>query len=316
MPRLSILIPVANKLERLEDTLISLLENRPAGCQIVVVLSEPYADPYQLKDEVCFVESPRNACLAESINFGFATCRAPIVHVLSCGLEVSPGWTDQVLARFNDRKVAAVAPLVLQRRDENRIISAGVRYSPGGAASRLRFGKSPAQAAPDKGEFFGADILAAFYRRSAWDAVGGLNTAIGGHLCGVDLALALHFAGYRCVGEDSCRIFGDPADALGASRLGRGRDAERLFWTWASRMGRKRALAAHATLLTAECLKSVVRPYTIIDLCGRAWATLRFAARKPKQRTAANPASPFAHDISPPHFAVKRSRRSATCADK
>jgi hypothetical protein len=316
VPRLSILIPVADKLERLEDTLISLLENRPADCQIVVVLNEPYADPYQLKDEVCFIEAPRRARLAESINFGFASCRAPIVHVLACGLEVSPGWTDPVLAHFKDPKVAAVAPLVLKRGVENEIISTGVRYRPGGAASRLRFGRSPEKRAPNKGEFFGADILAAFYRRSAWDAAGGLNTSIGGHLCGVDLALALHFAGYLCASEDNCRIFGDPADALGAGRLGRGWSAERLFWTWASDMGWKRALAGHAVLLTSECLTSIVRPSTIIDLCGRALQTLRFAAHKPKRRAAVHPASPYAHDISPPHFAVKQSRRSATCADR
>ena len=140
MSRLSILIPVLSKLKKLEDTLISLLENRPANCQIVVVLNEPYADPYQLGDEVCFVEGPRDAGLAESINFGFTNCDAPIVHILSCGLEVSPGWTDTVLSHFKDPKVAAVAPLVLQRRDRDKVISAGAGLPGGrkGNAFRLR----------------------------------------------------------------------------------------------------------------------------------------------------------------------------------
>ena len=58
MPRLSIVIPVLGNLDRLEDTLVSVLANRPADCQVVVVLDQPYADPYDLKDEVQFIELP------------------------------------------------------------------------------------------------------------------------------------------------------------------------------------------------------------------------------------------------------------------
>ena len=61
MPRLSIVIPVLGNVEGLEDTLVSVLENRPVDCQIVVVLNRPYDDPYDLKDEVCFVEAPPGA---------------------------------------------------------------------------------------------------------------------------------------------------------------------------------------------------------------------------------------------------------------
>jgi len=316
VPGLSILIPVLNKLKKLEDTLVSILENRPANCQIVVVLNEPYGDPYQLRDEVCFVEAAPDADLIESINFGLANCHTPIIHILSCGMEVSPGWTDSVLPHFADPAIAAVAPLVLQRRDRNKVISAGVGYRASGAARRLGFGKSPAQASLEKEQFFGADILAAFYRHSAWDAVCGLNPSIEDHLSGVDLALALHFAGLRCMAEPECKMYADPEDAVGAGRLGRGRSAERLFWTWASRMGWVRALSGHAALLTAECLESLVRPSTFLHLCGRAWEALRFPMHKRVQRTAISRSSTAAHPIAPPHFAAKQRRRSATYADK
>ncbi len=316
MHGLSILIPVLNKLKKLEDTLISLLENRPTNCQIVVVLNEPYADPYQLSGEVCFVEAPRDAGLAESLNFGFANCDAPVVHVLSCGLEVSPGWSDAVLSHFKNSKVAAVAPLVLRRLDHNKVISAGLSYRAGGAARRLGFGMSPTQATSDQERYFGADILAAFYRRSAWETVCGLNPAVGGHLSGVDLALALHFAGFSCISEPNCRIYADLDEALGAGRLGGGRDAERLFWIWASRMGWMRALSGHAMLVMAEFLQSVVRPSVLINLCGRAWETLRFPKHNPRDETALRPSSTFPHPIAPPHFVAKKGLPSATFADK
>ncbi|MGA2797232.1 MAG: glycosyltransferase [Thermoguttaceae bacterium] len=314
--RLSILIPVLNKLKNLEDTLVSILENRPANCQFVVVLNEPYADPYQLRDEVCFVEASRDADLIESINFGLASCHAPIIHILSCGLEVSPGWTDPVLPLFTDPAIAAVAPLVLQRRDRNKVISAGVGYRASGAARRVGFGKSPEQASLEKEHFFGADILAAFFRRSAWDAVNGLNPALKGYLAGVDLALALHFAGFRCTSEPNCRIYAELDDAAGADRLGGGRAAERLFWTWASRMGWLQALSGHALLMVEECLESVVRPAALINLCGRAWEALLFPMHKPTERKVISPSSTFAHPIAPPHFAAKQRRRSAAYADK
>jgi hypothetical protein len=314
--RLSILIPVLNKLKKLEDTLVSILENRPVNCQIVVVLNEPYADPYQLCGEVCFVQAAADSDLVESINFGLAKCRAPIVHILTCGMEVSPGWTDAVLPYFADPKIAAVAPLVLQRRDRKKVVSAGVGYRAGGAARRLGFGKSPEKALLEKKSFFGADILAAFYRRSAWDAVCGLNPEMEGHLIGVDLALALHFAGFRCARAPGCEMYADPEDALGAGRLGAGRAAERLFWTWAPKMGWLRSHSGHAALLAAECLDSLIHPGMFLHLCGRVREALQFPMRKQWTRTTVKPYMAVAHPISPPHFAVKDNSRSATFADK
>ena len=177
-------------------------------------------------------------------------------------------------------------------------------------------GKSPEQISVEKEQFFGADILAAFYRRSAWDAVNGLNSAIKGQLAGVDLALALHFADLRCTSEPDCRIYVELDDVVGAGRLGGGRAAERLFWTWASRMGWLRALSGHAVLLIKECLESVVRPSTLINLCGRAWEAFRFPMHKRARRTAVGPSTTSAHPIAPPHFAARQRRQSVSYADK
>jgi hypothetical protein len=168
----------------------------------------------------------------------------------------------------------------------------------------------------EKEHFFGADILAAFFRRSAWDAVNGLNPAVEGHLAGVDLALALHFAGLCCTSEPNCRMYAELDDAMGAGRLGGGRAAERLFWTWAYRMGWLRALSGHAALLIEECLESVVRPSTLLRLSGRAWEALRFPMQKPTERTTISPSFTSAHPIAPPHFAAKQRSRSASYADK
>ena len=59
--------------------------------------------------------------------------------------------------------------------------------------------------------------------------VNGLNPAIKGHLTGVDLALALHFAGLRCISEPDCRMYVELDDVVGAGRLGGGQPPNDFF---------------------------------------------------------------------------------------
>jgi hypothetical protein len=137
VPRLTILIPALSTTERLEHTLVSVLGNRPARCEIVVVLGHPYDDPYHLVDEVAFVQAPEGAGLSECVNLGWRESTGPIVHVLSCGAAVAEGWADAALAHFCDWHVAAVAPLVLDDAENTRVISAGLEYHRAGIR-RLR----------------------------------------------------------------------------------------------------------------------------------------------------------------------------------
>ena len=132
MPRLSIVIPVLGDPQQLDDTLLSVLENRPANCEILVVHNQPYRDPYNLSDEVRFVEAPRGAGAVECLNRGLAASRSPVVFVLSCGVEVCPGWADAGLRHFGDPAIAAVAAVVLDRDDRGKIVSAGLGYLGGG----------------------------------------------------------------------------------------------------------------------------------------------------------------------------------------
>ena len=124
---MSIVIPFLGNIKRLEDTLVSVLENRPADCQIVVVLNQLYDDPYDLEGEVCFVQAVPGSGLTDCIALGVAVTQSPIVHVMSCGVEATPGWADAALPHFDDPDVAAVAPVVVDRFDTRRILSAGLK---------------------------------------------------------------------------------------------------------------------------------------------------------------------------------------------
>jgi GT2 family glycosyltransferase len=329
--RLSIVITALGNPPRLDDTLLSVLENRPADCEVVVVHNEPYADPYALSDEVRFVQARGGAGRSECINAGLAAARAPVVHVLACGVEVCPGWTDVPLLHFRDPTVAAVAVVILDRNGRRRIISTGWRYCVGGAAWRselipktaARLGsetlgveegtsKRAAECIRHKGteclsDICSPDMVAAFYRKSALQTVGGPSPKTGDMFAAVDLGLALRYAGFRCVLEPQSVATVDAADCVHPA-FRTGRDAERLFWRWAAHHGWLPALAGHACLLTGECLLALWRPSMFVRLTGRICGALQatFARQRPQQREALEAGMPSI--IPAPHFAAKSLR--------
>ncbi len=110
MVQLSILVPAANTQSRLDNTLVSVLENRPPDCEVVVVHPESYVDPYDLRDEVRLVPS-NNAGLLAMVNDGIAACRGELIHLLCPGGRVKSSWCEPALDAFrHDRNLAALAP--------------------------------------------------------------------------------------------------------------------------------------------------------------------------------------------------------------
>lgn len=269
MQRLSIVIPLAGSVKRMEDSLVSILENRPDDCQIVVVLNEVYADPYDLKNEVRFVYAPIGCKPVECLNRGLDAAEGEIVHVLMPGAEVSPGWSEVALAHFQDRRVAAVAPLILRPDDPHRVVSAGLEYRRGGSFRRsCRAGQLAAVGRQTRATL-GPDMLAGFYRKSAIDAVDRFCGETGTAYAAVDLALKLRHAGYDCVFEPDCRMYADERIAAAEAVVLETLQAERLFWRWAPSQGLLRSLPAHALTVCWDVLAAFSRPTMLGRIVGR-----------------------------------------------
>jgi GT2 family glycosyltransferase len=266
--RLSIVIPVLGDQKALDDTLVSVLENRPANCELLVVHNAPYDDPYELAGEVRFIEAPRKARFAECVNLGLSASRAPVVHVVACGVEVRPGWADVALRHFRDPQVAAVTPVLVHQDDDQKVVSAGLGYRAEGIVCRVGQGSSPDEAGQD--ELCGPDALAGFYRRAALEAVGGFSPSPLDILTTIDVALELRHAGYDCVFEPQSRAKVAAAAVRGQTGFRHGRHSEQLFWRWAAAHGRLRSTAAHAALVAGECVVSLWRPCMLSQLLGRA----------------------------------------------
>jgi hypothetical protein len=242
---LSIVIPVLGNNQLLEQGLVSVLENRPDDCQVILVLNGPYDDPYRLEGEVEFVRAQPHANWARCAEAGLAACKGDVVHLLAAGGEVAPGWTDNVLPHFEKPDVAAVAPLVFDLGEKSLILAAGVEYLAGGVA-RWRAPTLPPLAS---GPVLGPCRLAAFWRRSAVADAGGFCARLGAY-ADVDLALRLRRGGMRCILEPASRTYVPKPRRLSAFQTGLGQ--ERLFWRAASATGWLSSLAQHPFTVTGE----------------------------------------------------------------
>lgn len=278
MLRLSIVIPALGDTTRLENGLVSVLENRPADAEVIVVLGSEYDDPYGLAgEEVRFVEAPARAGLAECANLGIIASRAPVVHLLGCGCEAAPGWADAALAHFADPRVAAVAPLVLEAGTApRRVLAAGVELDRAGRRLLAGRGAAPDALGPAASFILGPAVFAAFYRVEALNRLGTpLEPSLGDCACDVDLALRLARVGYLALLEPAARIAADArwagdepcgyAQALHAERLRR------------RHVAADRSLAvrmAHAAAVAGEITRGLFGGRGLAQLAGRLQGTL------------------------------------------
>jgi Glycosyltransferase like family 2 len=268
VPRLAIVISAVGSVESLEGTLVSVLENRPADCEIVVVLNGPYADPYDLAEEVRFIPPGRSQSTVEGINRGLAATRAPFVHLLASGCLVSEGWADAALARFGDRQVGSVVPLVWEADRADRIFAAGVGYRRHGRRYLVGAGLE-ALDSPARQSIIGPCGFAAFYRKAALDFAGGFSTQLGPRQADADLALMLRQAGFSVAIEPGSSM---RARAEADPDVGGFRQAlcdERLFRRNLIGPGRAGAILAHWGQVGLELAGSIGQPRMLAQLAGR-----------------------------------------------
>lgn len=274
--RLSIIVPFLGANEASENTLASVLQNRPDGSDIVVVHAGPYDDPWDIGDEVTFVEQPATSSLIDLLNASLHEISGRVVHVLQPGIEVEEGWADIALSHFDNPDVATVAPVHLISPDELRVVSRGVSYSAGGSRYLRGAGQAYENGRVRPSRILGPTLQAGFYRTRILQTLGGWDSLMGDHLADVDLALTLQDAGYRSVCAESCRVYGSASDVPVGS-FTQGRCAERLFLRHAPQQGWFRSLLAHPFAVAWNMLADLPHPGAITQLFGRMIALTEFS---------------------------------------
>lgn len=268
-------------MDQYEDGLVTVLQHRPKDAEVLIVLTEPYADPYDLAGEVRFVDAPASASIVEATNLGIESSEAPIIHLLAGGAEVSDGWTEAAVVHFNDPRVAAVTSLVYDASKTGRVIAAGIDYRAGGRRIHLLGGRSIDRIPTEPTDVRGGPRTAVFYRRAALETLGhAFDAALGDDLADIDLALQLTALGMRCVLEPRSVVHARALKSNGVGFRG-GLHAERLFLRNASIAGWGKSLAAHPGHVAMDLLRQLPSPSALLGLIGRlvAWCELGRARR-------------------------------------
>jgi len=258
-PALSIVVPTVADTAALEATLVSVLENRPDDSEIVVPLACPYDDPWNIREEVRFVQAPDSAGLVACTNLGIAASAAPVIHVLAAGCRATPGWTDHPLQRIAGGEAAAVVPLGVTAEEPGKILSAGIRVTRGGR----RIAIVPGRRAYRGGSFepnsvvpSGPALEAGFWRADVLATAGpGFPAACGDSHADADLAAALASLGEPVVLEHRSRVIWAAARPR-ATPFAAGLAAERLFWRSLAQGGILSRLARHIAEVARDAVTS------------------------------------------------------------
>lgn len=275
-PLLSIVIPAPADVAALEDTLVSVLEKRPAGSEVIVALGCAYDDPWHICDEVTFVQAPIGSSLVACVNVGVASSRADVTHILAAGWRATEGWTEGPLARFDDEDTAAVVPLTVSADDQTRPVAAGIRCRRGGR----RVDVVPSRGAPRPD---GPTLEAGFWRTEFLRQAGpGFSTACGDSCADADMAVALSRSGRSVVVDDSSHVVAGP-ERPRKGAFSAGLHAERLFWRSIAGQWLPWALVAHLAEVARHALTRA--PFgTLPMLAGRLVALMQFGAYLPRYR--------------------------------
>jgi hypothetical protein len=266
IPRLSIVIPIGTDRAAFETTLISVLENRPVGCEVLVANDGTYDDPFDLQDEVRFVLGPSQN-LVDLVSAAATESRGRFVHVLAAGICATNGWIDAAIEKFEHFDAAVVAP-VIRSAESKRIVAAGWHDTVSRLGSAASCGQQ--RVLPGKPKQVGAYLQASLWRRE-------ILVSMAEAFTGRDVVAAsyayehlIRAAGWRCVqaSKSDLLVNGDqlPWDIPSLDR-GKTLRAIRSHFHRNSGWGHSVRVAAQAAMV------NVTRPHLLAESFGQALAT-------------------------------------------
>ena len=223
MTRLTILIPCVGDPVAFEDTLASVLQNRPGNSRVIVALDGSYDDPYELSGEVDFLEYPGRSDVIALVNATLSDVRSEFVHVLQCGIEVHEGWCDAALECFDEPDVAAVAPLWKESGVHTRYVF-GETWTSGGRTRRVTR-RRPRLRTRDT--ILTPTLAAGFFRRDWLETTEGWIDDVPTQLAAVATGLVWRELGGRAVVAMESQVRGTWSPVR-ASSLALGRASEHL----------------------------------------------------------------------------------------
>jgi hypothetical protein len=180
VPRLSMIVPFQRDEVALETSLLSALESRSDGDELIIVHSGDYSDPHHLgADEAILLQTEPSLGLAEQLNLAVAKARSPIVQILMPGTVVEPDWAEEAVDMMHDASVHAISlPLIDTVSQESTF---------GLDAKELPHRRMARQATACGGPILAGSMI----RRRSLLKMGGWNASIPRELIDVELSLLM-----------------------------------------------------------------------------------------------------------------------------
>ncbi|QGJ70773.1 Hypothetical protein PBC10988_24710 [Planctomycetales bacterium 10988] len=252
MPKLSIIIHSVHSTSRLEETLVSVLENSPEESEILVLDRLDYEDPYELQDEVQFLPITGKSDLQEELTAGVEAASGKFLHWLAAGVEVMPGWADSALEQLASPEVVAVAPLILSKEHPEQVVAAGFDYHPAGKCNKRAANREYFEELDYLDQVDGSLLEAIFVKKAPFAAQLPTQPSLTSEVLMTDIALAWKAEGWHTIYDPGCVVQMASSKKAPASSFQTACQWERLFWRH-----RKSGIGStirHGMHLLGECL--------------------------------------------------------------
>lgn len=210
MPVITVIIPLLkdDTTELFEETLASFLENRTEGVEILVLNSVDYEDQYGIQNEdgVRFLKVDPEISYLEAINRGMEEADSEFVHPVLCGAVAKNDWITPALKRFENPRVAAVIPVLVELNEDDpsdpRQIHFGFVYERSGKVFPFR-----PKTAMKRWSRLAPHYAGAFYRRSVLKELEYFSTSFAETFAFVDMTLMISSLGDRTVLEIRSKLY-------------------------------------------------------------------------------------------------------------
>lgn len=260
----SIVIPSHSRVDLLKRCLDSIVHFSPFGTEVIVV-DDGSRDSSVSKLALQFtgvvtVRNDRPLGFAAAANRGVSLATGEIVELLNDDAEVTAGWAELALARFQDKSIVAIAPLILIHPVGHSgpilIDSAGDGYDSGGFAFKRGHGQRLTDHWLQAGSVWGVSGAAGFYRRESFLLAGGFPTDFGAYFEDVDLSHRLNRLG-KILYEPASVVWHRVSSSYGwipsrQTLITQSRNEEQVYWRnqkdW-------RSLPRHLAVLMAKSVR-------------------------------------------------------------
>jgi len=269
VPTIDVVVPVHGGWQHTDRCLRHLARQTVPHRVVVVDNASPDDTVARLRvkhPQAQIVEMRGNAGFARAVNAGVQAGSGDLVVVLNNDVDCDPELVERLAAAFADPAVGSAAPLLLRPGRDN-LDSYGISVDPTLAGFIRLQGQPLAEFERGPGDrwppLLGPYGAAAAYRRSAYEAVGGMDERIFMYGEELDLALRLAAAGWACAGVADARgvhVGGATAGKRSAWQRRRGGFARgyllRRYGVLRSRRLAPRALATEAVVVVGDALIS------------------------------------------------------------